>query len=213
MLTICAIVAETTEKAASSGLGDYMLLIISAIFVSNILLMQYLGNCPFLGCSKNLGVAIGMGGAVIFVATMATAITWLIAKYLLGALGLEYLQTIVFILVIASLVQFVEMFLKKVIPPLYQSLGIFLPLITTNCAVLGIALLCQKKEMLANSFFMSIVFAFASAVGFMLALIILAGIRERFVISRIPKSMEGTAIGLIMAGLMSLSFFAFQKMI
>jgi electron transport complex protein RnfA len=204
--------AAAEPAQAGGGFGEYFLLIIAAIFVSNILLMQYLGNCPFLGCSKDLGVAMGMGAAVVFVATMATAFTWIIQHEVLNPFGLGYMQTIAFILVIAALVQFVEMFLKKVVPPLYQSLGIFLPLITTNCAVFGIAIICQdpKKE---YSFFMSIVFAFASAVGFMLALVLLAGIRERIAVSRVPRALQGTAIGLVMAGLMSLSFFAFLKMI
>jgi electron transport complex protein RnfA len=189
---------------------DYFLMIIAAIFVNNIVLAQYLGNCPFLGCSKDLGVSLGMGFAVIFVTIMATAITWLIQARFLVPMGLGYLQTIAFILVIASLVQFVEMFLKKAIPPLYQSLGIFLPLITTNCAVLGIAIMVQRKE---YDFVESVVFAAASGLGFLLALVLMAGIRERFEITRIPHKMQGTAIGLVMAGLMSLAFFAFKGMI
>ena len=192
-------------------MGDnFLLLIIAAIFVNNILLMQYLGNCPFLGCSKELGVAIGMGLSVIFVATLAAAFTWIIQHAVLMPLKLEYLQTIAFILVIAALVQFVEMFLKRMVPPLYRSLGIFLPLITTNCAVLGIAIICQKES---YGFFTSLVFAFASGVGFMVAMVLLAGVREKLAVTRIPKALQGTAIGLVMAGLMSLSFFAFSKMI
>ncbi|EPR38740.1 electron transport complex, RnfABCDGE type, A subunit [Desulfovibrio sp. X2] len=189
---------------------DYALLIISAIFVNNILLAQYLGNCPFLGCSKEMGVAVGMGSAVVFVVTLASAFTWLIQKLVLVPYGVEYLQTIAFIVVIAALVQFVEMFLKKMIPPLYRSLGIYLPLITTNCAVLGIAIIVQRKDM---GFVSGVVFSAASAAGFMLALLLMAGIRERYQITRIPKPLQGTAIGLVTAGLMSLAFFAFNGMI
>ncbi len=189
---------------------DYFLLFISAIFVNNILLAQYLGNCPYLGCSKEKGVAIGMGAAVIFVAVMATIFTWFMQKFVLTPYGIEYLQTIVFILVIASLVQFVEMFLKKMVPPLYKSLGIFLPLITTNCAVLGIAILVQRQE---YDFFTSIFYAFSASIGFMLALILMAGIREKLDVSYVPKSLAGTSIGLVMAGIMSLAFLAFKGMI
>lgn len=189
---------------------EYLLLVLAAIFVNNIVLAQYLGNCPFIGTSKSLSVAGGMGTAVVFVATLSTAITWLVQEYLLLPAGLGYLQTIAFILVIASLVQFVEMFLKKMLPPLYRSLGIFLPLITTNCAVLGIALIVQRKE---YDFFKAVVFAFASGVGFALALVILSGIRERLDLVRVPRSLKGTPIALILAGLMSLAFFAFKGMI
>ena len=189
---------------------DYLLLIVSAIFVNNILLAQYLGNCPFLGCSKDLGVALGMGGAVVFVVSLATAFTWLIQKFALTPFGLDYLQTIAFIVVIAALVQFVEMFLKKAMPPLYKSLGIYLPLITTNCAVLGIAIIVQRKEM---GFVTAVVYGTAAAAGFLLALLLMAGIRERYEITRIPKPLQGTAIGLVTAGFMSLAFFAFSGMI
>lgn len=189
---------------------DYFEMLIAAIFVNNIILAQYLGCCPFVGCSKDRGVAFGMGCAVIFVASMATAFTWLMQKFVLTPMGLGYLQTLVFILVIASLVQFVEMFLKKMVPPLYKSLGIFLPLITTNCAVLGLAILAQRNEFGLG---VAVFYAFAAALGFTLALFLMAGIRERLIISRVPKSMQGTSIGLVMAGLMSLTFFAFQGMI
>lgn len=147
-------------------MNDYYLLILTAIFINNIVLAQYLGNCPFLGTSKSMATSIGMGAAVIFVAVMATAITWVLQKYVLVALELEFVQTIVFILVIATLVQFVEIFLKKVTPPLYDALGIFLPLITTNCAILGIAVICQRND---YEFLESIVFAAASGLGFWLA--------------------------------------------
>ena len=189
---------------------EYILLFIGAIFVNNIVLAQYLGNCPFIGTSKEIGVALGMGGAVVFVAVMATAFTWLVQHYLLAPLGLAYLQTLAFILVIAALVQFVEMFLKKAVPPLYSALGIFLPLITTNCAVMGIALLVQREEF---GFMKSVVFAFASGTGFCLALVLLAGIREKLAVKRLPRAIRGTPMGLIMAGLMSLAFMAFKGMI
>jgi len=189
---------------------EYFLLFIGAMFVNNIVLAQYLGNCPFIGTSKDTGVAVGMGGAVVFVAVMAAAITWLVQEYVLAPFGLDFLQTLAFILVIAALVQFVEMFLKKMVPPLYKSLGIFLPLITTNCAVMGIALICQREEF---GFVRTVVFSLASGLGFMLALVLLAGIREKLAVRRLPIAMRGTPIGLIMAGLMSLAFFAFKGMI
>ncbi len=189
---------------------EYFILFISAVFINNIVLVQYLGACPFMGTSKTKDVALGMGGAVIFVASMATAFTWPIQKYILNPQGLGYLQTIVFIVVIASLVQFVEMFLKKVIPPLYRSLGLFLPLITTNCAVLGLAILCQRNE---YGFFKSVFFTFASGIGFMLALLIISSLRERFEISAIPAALRGVPIALIMAGMMSMTFFAFRGMV
>jgi electron transport complex protein RnfA len=188
---------------------DYFVLVIAAIFVNNIVLAQYLGNCPFIGTSKESGVAMGMGLAVVFVATMAAAITWCVQRFLLAPNDLAYLQTITFILVIAALVQFVELFLKKVVPPLYRSLGIFLPLITTNCAVLGIAIICQREEFTLVE---TILFSIASGVGFMLALVVLASIRERLDLARVPVSLRGTPLALIMAGLMSLAFFAFKGM-
>ena len=182
-------------------------LVISAIFVNNIVLAQYLGNCPYLGCSRDKGVAVGMGSAVIFVIFMATLCTWLMQRYVLVPFELGYLQTIVFILVIAGLVQFVEMFLKKVLPPLYSALGIFLPLITTNCAVMGVTILVQREEYDLTT---SLLYAVASSLGFMLALILMAGIRERLDTCRVPKALMGTPIALIMAGLMSLAFMAFK---
>lgn len=184
-------------------------LFISAIFVNNIVLSQYLGNCPYLGCSKEKGVAIGMGSAVVFVIIMATLCTWSMQTYVLVPFGLEYLQTIVFILVIATLVQFVEMFLKKLVPPLYAALGIFLPLITTNCAVMGVTILVQREEM---DLLTSLQYATASSLGFVLALVLMAGIRERLDTCRVPKAMMGTPIALIMAGLMSMAFMAFKGM-
>ncbi|GAB1410451.1 RnfABCDGE type electron transport complex subunit A [Desulfovibrionales bacterium] len=189
---------------------DIFLLFISAIFVNNILLAQYLGNCPYLGCSKEKGVAIGMGAAVLFVTVLATVITYLFQEYVMVPLHLEYLQTIFFILVIAALVQFVEMFLKKMVPPLYKSLGIFLPLITTNCAVLGVAILVHRLE---YDLWKATLYSIAASLGFLLAIVLMAGIRERFAITRIPRSMQGVPSGLIMAGIMSLAFLAFKGMI
>jgi electron transport complex protein RnfA len=189
---------------------DIFLLFISAIFVNNILLAQYLGNCPYLGCSKEKSVAIGMGAAVVFVTVLATVFTFLIQKYIMNPFHLGYLQTIIFIIVIASLVQFVEMFLKKMVPPLYKSLGIFLPLITTNCAVLGVAILVQRKEF---DLWTSFLYSIAASLGFLLAIVLMAGIRERFVVTRLPRSMQGVPSGLVMAGIMSLAFLAFKGMI
>ncbi len=188
---------------------DIFQLFISAIFVNNIVLAQYLGNCPYVGCSKERGVALGMGGAVVFVTIMATVCTWFMQKYVLTPFDLGYLQTIIFILVIASLVQFVEMFLKKMVPPLYAALGIFLPLITTNCAVMGVAILVQREK---YDLMTSLLYAVAASAGFMLALVLMAGIRERLDICRVPKAMDGIPIALIMAGLMSLAFMAFKGM-
>ena len=188
---------------------DIFQLFISAIFVNNIVLAQYLGNCPYLGCSKERGVAFGMGVAVIFVTIMATLFTWLAQTYVLDPFGIAYLQTLAFILIIAALVQFVEMFLKKVIPPLYKSLGIFLPLITTNCAVLGVALLVQRNKYDLGT---SLLYSVAATLGFLLALLLMSGIRERLDICRVPSALKGTPIALIMAGLMSLAFMAFRVM-
>ena len=170
---------------------EYLLIFISAIFVNNIVLSQFLGICPFLGVSKKIDTAIGMGGAIAFVLTLATIITWLVQKYVLDPFGLQYLQTLSFILVIAALVQMVEIILKKVSPALYQALGIFLPLITTNCAVLGVAILVIQKDF---NLLESVVYAFSTALGFALALIVFAGIREQQALVRIPKGMQGMAI-------------------
>lgn len=190
-------------------MGDYILLAISCIFVNNILLAQYLGNCPFLGVSKKMETATGMAMAVVFVLVMAGAITWLVNEFALKPFGLEYLQILAFILVIASLVQFVEMFLKKSIPALYAGLGIFLPLITTNCAVLGVCLLNVNKEF---DFLHTLTASFTYAVGFGLALVLFAGVRERILLARVPKPLQDTAIGLVGAGMMSLAFLAFKGM-
>ena len=191
-------------------MGDYILLFISCIFVNNILLMQYLGNCPFLGVSKSMDTAVGMSMAVIFVTVMAGAITWVTNTFLLRPLGYEFLRTLAFILVIASLVQFVELFLRKSIPALYAGLGIFLPLITTNCAVMGVCLINVKEE---YSFVEGLVSSFSYAAGFALALILFTGVRERIMLARVPKPPQDTSIGLVGAGMMSLAFFAFKGMV
>ena len=186
---------------------EYLLIFISAIFVNNIVLSQFLGICPFLGVSKKIDTAIGMGGAIAFVLTLATIITWLVQKCVLDPFGLQYLQTLSFILVIAALVQMVEIILKKVSPALYQALGIFLPLITTNCAVLGVAILVIQKDF---NLLESVVYAFSTALGFALALIVFAGIREQQALVRIPKGMQGMAIVLVTASLLSLAFMGFS---
>jgi electron transport complex protein RnfA len=189
---------------------DLLELTIGAIFVNNILLAQYLGNCPFCGVSKRLSTAVGMGLAVVFVVVLASIFTWMAYHYLLVPLDLVYLQTLVFILLIAALVQFVEIFLKKQSRALYASLGIYLPLITTNCAVLGVALLNIKKDL---SFAETVVFSFSSASGFTLAIVLFAGVRERLFLAPVPRAMQGTAIALVMAGVMSLAFFGFAGMV
>jgi len=187
-------------------MGDYLLLIVSAILVSNIVLARYLGNCPFLGVSQKMDTAVGMGMAVVFVVTIAGMITWVVQYGILNPLGLEYLRTIAFILVIASLVQLVEMFLQKSVPALYKALGIFLPLITTNCAVLGIAIINIQEEF---NFMQTVVFSFASAVGFSLAMVLLASLRERFPTARIPSAFAGMPIAMITVGLLALAFLGF----
>lgn len=186
---------------------EYLLIFISAIFVNNIIFSQFLGICPFLGVSKKIDTALGMGMAVAFVLTLSTIVTWLIQYYLLVPFGLQYLQTLAFILVIASLVQMVEIVLKKVSPALYQALGIFLPLITTNCAVLGVAILVIQKD---YSLVESIVYAFSTALGFALAMAVFAGVREQLALVKIPKGMQGMAIVMVVAGLLSLAFMGFS---
>jgi len=191
-------------------MGDFLVLGISCIFVNNILLAQYLGNCPFLGVSKKMETATGMAMAVIFVLVMAGSITWITSTYLLKPFGLEYLQTLAFILVIAALVQFVEMFLKKSIPGLYAGLGIFLPLITTNCAVMGVCLINIKED---YDFIHALIASFSYAAGFGLALILFAAVRERILLAKVPKPLQDTSIGLVSAGMLSLAFFAFKGMV
>jgi electron transport complex protein RnfA len=191
-------------------MGDYILLAISCILVNNILLIQYLGNCPFLGTSKKMDTAVGMAMAVVFVLFMAGLVTWLLDYFILEPYGLRYITTIVFILVIAALVQFVELFLKKAIPALYAGLGIFLPLITTNCAVMGVCLINIKEE---YNFMEMIVSSLSYSVGFGVALVLFAGLRERIIIGRVPTPMQDVAIALVTAGFMSLSFLGFKGMI
>lgn len=186
---------------------EYILIFISAIFVNNIVLSQFLGICPFLGVSKKVNTALGMSAAVAFVMTLATIVTYLIQKSVLEPFGLQYLQTIAFILVIAALVQMVEIVMKKVSPALYQALGIFLPLITTNCAVLGVAILVIQKDF---TLLESVVYAFSTAIGFGLALTVFAGLREQLELANVPKGMQGVAITMITAGLLSLAFMGFS---
>jgi electron transport complex protein RnfA len=188
-------------------MGDYIVLAISCILINNILLAQYLGNCPFLGTSKKMETAVGMAMAVVFVLVMAGMITWMVNAFVLVKFGMEYMRTVAFILVIASLVQFVEMFLKKSIPALYAGLGIFLPLITTNCAVMGVCLININEE---YNFLQSLVTSFAYAVGFGLALILFAGVRERILLARVPRPLQDTSIALVTAGILSLTFYAFK---
>lgn len=187
---------------------EIIVIIMGAILVENFVLVKFLGICPFLGVSKKLDTAIGMSGAVVFVMTIASAFTWVVYKYLLFEFGLEYLKIIVFILVIAALVQFVETVLKKVAPSLYKSLGIYLPLITTNCAVLGVALI--NVDRYYDSLLNSVLYSFGAGVGFTLALILFAGVRERIEMADIPESLKGLPITLIAASLVSVAFFGFQ---
>ncbi len=189
---------------------ELLLILISAVFVNNFVLARFLGICPFLGVSKKVETALGMGMAVIFVMTIAAVVTWFIHYLVLIPFGIEYLQTIAFILVIASLVQMVEMIIQKTSPVLYQSLGIFLPLITTNCAVLGVAVLTVQT---GHSFLEMVVFAFGAAVGFTLAMVIFAGLRERIDMSPVPRAFRGTAVALLTAGLLSLSFMGFAGLV
>ena len=189
---------------------EYFLIVISAIFVNNVVLSQFLGICPFLGVSNKISTSVGMGGAVVFVIIIASIVTYLLQNFVLIPLGIGFMQTVSFILVIAALVQMVEIMLKKLSPPLYQALGIFLPLITTNCAVLGVAILAiQKNYNLAQT----VVFAFASAVGFALALIIFAGIREQLDLANPPKAMKGMPIAMVIAGILAMAFMGFSGIV
>lgn len=188
-------------------MAQYFLIIISAIFVNNIVLSKFLGICPFLGVSKKTSTAVGMTGAVTFVMTIATIVTWLLQKYVLEKFDLVFLQTVTFILVIASLVQMVEIILKKVSPSLYAALGIFLPLITTNCAVLGVALLAAGNK--DFGLLQSTVFAIANAIGFGLAIILFSGLREHIEFSEVPEGMKGAPVALIVAGILALAFMGF----
>ncbi|MBO5919044.1 MAG: electron transport complex subunit RsxA [Bacteroidales bacterium] len=198
---------------------EYILIIISAVFVNNILLAQFLGVCPFLGVSNKVSTAVGMSGAVCFVMAVATLVTYLVQNYLLVPLEIQFMQTITFILVIAALVQMVEIILKKISPSLYQALGIFLPLITTNCAVLGVAILVVSKEFTFGgdphmlNLAQSVVYAIASALGFGLAMTLFAGLREQLDLNNVPKAMKGNPIALITAGILAMAFMGFSGLV
>lgn len=189
---------------------EYILIIISALIVNNVVLAQFLGICPFLGVSNKVSTAMGMAVAVTFVIVLATMVTYLIQVYVLDKLGIAFMQTITFILVIAALVQMVEIILKKISQPLYQALGIFLPLITTNCAVLGVAILVIKKN---YNLLEGVVFGASTALGFGLALVILAGIREQLELAEIPEGMKGVPISLVTAGILALAFMGFTGIV
>ena len=189
---------------------EYILIIIAAVLVNNIVLTQFLGICPFIGVSGKVDTSLGMSGAVMFVMVIATLVTYLLQHYILVPLGIPFMQTIVFILVIAALVQLVEIILKKVSPALYQALGIFLPLITTNCAILGVAILAVQKDL---NLLESVVYAISNAAGFGLALITFSGIREQLDLVDIPKSMKGVPIAFIIAGLLSMAFMGFAGIV
>ena len=193
---------------------SYFAIIIGAIFVNNVVLAQFLGICPFLGVSSKVETSLGMGAAVTFVMALSAVVTWLIQTYVLVPLGIEYMQTIVFILVIAALVQMVEIVLKKVSPSLYQALGVFLPLITTNCCILGVAILVAQgtynTQGLEANLLTGVVYAIATAFGFALALVIFAGIREHLSLMNIPRGMQGMAIALVTAGLLAMAFMGFS---
>lgn len=191
-------------------IADLLLLLVSAVLVNNFVLARFLGLCPFFGVSKKTETALGMGMAVIFVIVVACAVTWLIERFILVPFDVVFLRTIAFILVIAGLVQFVEMVVKKTNPALYQSLGVFLPLITTNCAVLGAALLVIQKE---YNFIEMLVFSFGASAGFTLAIVIFSGVRERMALARIPKNFQGIAIAMITASVLSLAFMGFSAMV
>lgn len=188
----------------------YISIIVTAIFINNIVLAQFLGICPFLGVSKRTDSALGMGAAVTFVITLATTVTWCLQTYLLDPLGLQFLQTILFILVIAALVQMLEIMMRKIAPALYMALGVFLPLITTNCAVLGVAILMIQKEF---DLLQSVTFSVATAVGFALALVLFAGIRERLDFEDVPRAFRGIPIALITAGILAMAFMGFSGLV
>lgn len=191
--------------------AELLIIAVGAILINNFVLVQFLGICPFLGVSKKVDTSVGMGVAVIFVMACASIITWCVQNFLLNPLGLGYLQTIAFILVIAVLVQFVEMFLKKSIPALYSSLGVYLPLITTNCAVLGVAIQCITKfGGMDMSFVKSLVYSVSAGIGFMLAIVLFAGVRERIEGSDVPEFLKGMPIALITAALLSIAFLGFS---
>lgn len=188
----------------------YIIIFIAAVFVNNIVLSQFLGICPFLGVSKKIDTALGMSAAVAFVMTIATICTFLLQKYVLDPLGIGFLQTLTFILVIAALVQMVEIVLKKVSPALYQALGIFLPLITTNCTILGVALIVIQKDFTLVE---SIVYAISTAIGYGVALILFAGIRQQLELVNLPKAMNGTPIALVTTGILAMAFMGFAGVV
>lgn len=196
-----------SEAMTFSG---YILFVLGAILVNNIVLVQFLGQCPFLGVSRRIDTAVGMGMAVIFVITMAGAITWLVNEFILVRADIEYLRTVAFILVIAALVQLVEIVMQKSLPSLYRALGIYLPLITTNCAVMGVALLNIQKE---HTFVQAVIYSLSMAIGYALALTLFASIRERLAMAHVPKAMEGIASGLVTAGLLALAFAGFSGLV
>ena len=189
---------------------NYIIILIGAIFVNNIVFNKFLGICPFLGVSNRVSTAFGMAGAVAFVMTLATIVTWLLQRYVLDAFGIAFMQTITFILVIASLVQLVEIILKKVSPALFQALGVYLPLITTNCAILGVAVLTIQNDF---SLMEGVVYALANAIGFGLALVIFAGLREQLDLAGVPKGMRGVPIALVVAGLLAMAFMGFSGIV
>lgn len=189
---------------------EYFLIVFGAIFVNNIVLSQFLGICPFLGVSTKVSTGLGMTGAVMFVMTISTLVTYLVQHYLLMPLGITYLQTISYILIIAALVQMVEIVLKKVSPALYQALGVYLPLITTNCTILGVAILVIQNDF---NLVESVIFAMSNALGFGLALVVFAGLREQLDLMDIPKGMKGVPMALIMAGLLSMAFMGFAGLV
>lgn len=189
---------------------EYFIIVIGAIFVNNIILAQFLGICPFLGVSSKVSTALGMGAAVTFVITIAAIAAYLLQYYVLVPLDIAYMQTIVFILVIAALVQMVEIILKKISPALYSALGVFLPLITTNCAVLGVAILLVQKQMNLSQ---SVVFAASTAIGFTLAIVLFAGLREKLELADVPRAMKGIPIALITAGVLAMAFMGFSGLV
>ena len=203
---------------------EYFIIIISAVFVNNVVLSQFLGICPFLGVSKKVSTAVGMSAAVTYVMSLATLVTFLLQKYVLESFGIEFMQTVAFILVIAALVQMVEIVLKKISPALYQALGIFLPLITTNCVVLGVAIQVVSKEFdfinnVASqspnmmNLGQAVVFAIANAIGYSLAMVLFSGIREQLDLSNVPKAFKGVPIALISAGIMAMAFMGFSGLV
>ncbi len=189
---------------------EYVLLVVGAVFVNNFVLSKFLGICPFLGVSRKIKTAAGMSGAVIFVMTAASAVTWCIQNFLLVRFGIVYMQTIAFILVIAAFVQLLDILMKRFLPPLHAALGIYLPLITTNCAVLGVAVLNARE---GNDFVTSVLYGFSAALGFALALLLFAGIRERLDRANPPKAFAGVALALVTAGLLSLAFMGFSGLV